>query len=203
MSVLLVAGRGGTVGSSVLPIALRVANIPRGKAGQFAITCVWLNIGCDEIWQTSRVTDRRPLIARLAPLMPQIAMAMRRNRGEVPAELKPAGRAGGRHIAALITLAIAGPMSVSELAQRLNMTVAHASLIVGELADAELVERDKDPGDRRRVIVTLSETAKPALNVMRQRNAAPLIRFLDELGDERASQFIDELELLLAKLLEE
>jgi DNA-binding MarR family transcriptional regulator len=143
---------------------------------------------------------RRRHIARLAPLLPQLGIALRRRRGELPEALKQAGGLGERHIAALVSLAVAGPAAVSELAERIDMTLAHASLVVGELADAGLIEREHDPHDRRRVIVSLSQTAMPAVEQMRNRHAGALIRFLAGLGDEEAERFIDQLTVLVACL---
>jgi DNA-binding MarR family transcriptional regulator len=146
------------------------------------------------------MTIRRRQIGRLAPLIPQLAFAWRRRSGEIPAAFKQAGRYGERHIGMLISLAIEGPGTVSELAQRLEMTPAHASLVVGELARAGLVDRDHDERDRRLIIVSLSDAAKPAVAEMRKRHAAPLLRFLDELDDEQADQFIDNLTRLVGHL---
>jgi DNA-binding MarR family transcriptional regulator len=100
----------------------------------------------------------------------------------------------------LVMLAISGPLSVSELAQRADMTVAHASLVVSELAKAGLVEREHDERDRRRILVSLSDTAKPAVAEMRRRNAEPVIAFLRELEEGQADQFIGTLSLLLTHL---
>ncbi len=138
-----------------------------------------------------------PAIARLAPLLPQLVLAFQRRAGELPAALRDAGRLGQRHVAVLVTLAISGPLSVSELAQRTDMTVAHASLVVGELATAGLVDRDHDPADRRRILVSLSGTAQPAVAEMRQRQAEPMLRFLDELSADEAETFIGQLSRLL------
>jgi DNA-binding MarR family transcriptional regulator len=109
-----------------------------------------------------------------------------------------AGRHGERHIGMLISLAIEGPGTVSELAQRMDMTPAHASLVVGELARAGLVERNHDERDRRLIIVSLSDKASTAVAEMRRRHAAPLLEFLGELGDEEADCFIDHLARLVA-----
>jgi DNA-binding MarR family transcriptional regulator len=132
--------------------------------------------------------------------MPELAFALRKRRGELPAALREAGRLGDRHISALISLAIAGPGTVSELAERMDMTVAHTSLVVGELAGAGLVDRDHDERDRRRIIVSLSDKAIPAVAEMRNRHAAPLRRFLSELDDEDADRFINQLTRLVACL---
>jgi DNA-binding MarR family transcriptional regulator len=146
---------------------------------------------------------RRRNIARLAPLLPQFALALRHRRGELPPALAQAGSLGQRHIAALVSLAIAGPATVSELAGRIDMSLAHASLVVGELADAGLVEREHDEQDRRRIIVSLSDAAVPAVEQMRDRHAGPLIRFLNRLDDEEAERFIDQLSALVGCLRED
>jgi DNA-binding MarR family transcriptional regulator len=132
--------------------------------------------------------------------MPELGFALRRRRGDLPPALKEAGRLGDRHISALVSLAVAGPATVSELADRLDMTTAHASLVVGELATADLVDRAHDERDRRRIIVSLSEKAKPAVAQMRDRHAAPLRRFLAGLSDAEAERFIDQLAMLIACL---
>jgi DNA-binding MarR family transcriptional regulator len=142
-------------------------------------------------------------VARLAPLLPQLVLAYQRRAGDIPAGLRGAAQLGQRHVGLLITLAISGPLSVSDLAQRTQMTLAHASLVVGELARAGLVDRDHDEQDRRRIIVSLSEAAKPAVAQMRHRNAEPVTRFLGQLDDEQAEAFISHLALLLACLRDE
>jgi DNA-binding MarR family transcriptional regulator len=142
-------------------------------------------------------------LARLAPLLPQLVLAYQHRAGDIPAGLKDAARLGQRHVGLLVTLAISGPLSVSDLAQRAGMTMAHASLVVGELARAGLVDRGHDERDRRRIIVSVSEAAKPAVAEMRRRNAEPVSRFLGQLDDEQAEAFISQLSLLLDCLRDE
>ena len=125
--------------------------------------------------------------------MPQLAFAWRRRSGEIPEGLREAGRHGERHIGMLISLAIEGPGTVSELGRRMDITTAHASLVVGELARAGLVERDHDERDRRLIVVSLSDAARSAVAEMRRRHAAPLVRFLGELDEDEADRFIDHL----------
>lgn len=132
--------------------------------------------------------------------MPELGFALRSRRGELPPALEEAGRLGDRHVSALVSLAVAGPATVSELARRMDMTVAHASLVIGELAEAGLVRRDHDERDRRRIIVSLSEKAKPAVAEMRNRHAEPLVRFLADLDDAEADRFIDQLATLIEYL---
>ena len=103
-------------------------------------------------------------------------------------------------MATLVSLGVAGPATVSELARRIGLSTAHASLVVGDLARAGLVERNHDENDRRRVVVSLSEAAKPAVAEMRDRHAPALSRFLSELGDEEAGRFIAHLSNLVTCL---
>ena len=144
----------------------------------------------------------RPHIARLAPLLPQLAFAIRRRAGAIPPALEVGGSHRERHIATLVSLGVAGPATVSELGRRMDMSTAHASLVVGDLARAGLVERDHDENDRRHIVVSLSEKAKPALAQMRDRHAAALARFLSGLEDDEAGRFIDHLSGLVACLNE-
>jgi DNA-binding MarR family transcriptional regulator len=143
---------------------------------------------------------RRQQIGRLAPLIPQLVFAWRRRSGEIPAAFRQAGGYGERHIGMLISLAIEGPGTVSALAGRLQMTTAHASLVVGELARGGLVERDHDERDRRLIVVSLSDAARPAVAEMRKRHAAPLLKFLGELDQDEADRFIDHLSRLVAHI---
>jgi DNA-binding MarR family transcriptional regulator len=145
----------------------------------------------------------RPHIARLAPLLPALVLAFRRRSGEIPESLKQAGRLGQRHIQALISLGISGPATVSELGERMETSTANASLVVGELARAGLVVRDHDERDRRRIVVSLSETAKPAVAEMRRRTAAPLLRFLADLDDVEAETFTNHLTTMISYLRDE
>ena len=146
------------------------------------------------------MSNSLPPIARLAPLLPQLVLTFQRRAGDLPDALRDAGRLGQRHVAVLVTLGIGGSLSVSDLAQRTGMTVAHASLVVGELAKAGLIERDHDPADRRRILVSLSATAQPAVAEMRERQAEPVLRFLSELNAEEAETFIAQFGRLLSLL---
>lgn len=141
-----------------------------------------------------------PYAARLAPLLPQLVLAYQRRAGDLPAALREAGQLGQRHVGMLVTLAISGPLSVSELAHRAGMTIAHASLVVGELAKAGLVTREHDERDRRRILVSLSAAAEPAVAEMRRRHAEPVLAFLHELDEGQADAFISALGQLLTHL---
>src|SRR5271154_1775850 len=76
-----------------------------------------------------------------------------------PRELHDAalrGSLGPRHMPALLAVAAAGPLSVSELARRLGLGLSTTSAIVGQLSRAGLLDRAEDDADRRRTIVRLN-----------------------------------------------
>jgi DNA-binding MarR family transcriptional regulator len=146
------------------------------------------------------LSNSRSSADQLAPLLPQLVLAVQRRAGALPAALPGAGPLGQRHVAVLVMLGAGEPLSVSDLAQRAGLTVAHASLVIGELSKAGLVERDHDPADRRRILVSLSGTAQPAVAEVRERQAKPVLQFLDELGADEAETFIAQLGRLLSLL---
>lgn len=80
------------------------------------------------------------------------------------------GRGSGR-VKALLWLA-EGPLSLSELADAVQVDAPYATLIVDNLQDRGLVERRTDPADRRRKLVALTpegrQAAQRALRVRRE-----------------------------------
>lgn len=134
----------------------------------------------------------------MSPLIPQLALAWLRARGRPPGVLQSAATGGARHIGVLSTLVVGGPNTVSGLAERVGISMPHASLVIGELAKAGLVDREPDPSDRRRVVVSLSANAQPAVEEMRRRHVQPLERFLAELDGDEASTFLGHLARLVA-----
>lgn len=89
-----------------------------------------------------------------------------------------------RHVAALAYLAVAGPISVSVLAERLGVARTTASLLVAELAAAGLVDRSEDRQDHRRTIVTVSPTHQFEVREMIEARLVPIRRAVAKLGPE-------------------
>jgi DNA-binding MarR family transcriptional regulator len=56
-----------------------------------------------------------------------------------------------------------GPMSLSGLAEAVGVDAPYATLIVDTLEERGLVERQPDPADRRRKLVTLTATGSKAI----------------------------------------
>lgn len=68
-----------------------------------------------------------------------------------------------RHLSLLSMLLLDGPLTVSELAERLSVAPTTVSLLVSELSGKGALRRRADPGDRRRRIVDLDDDVRPAV----------------------------------------
>jgi DNA-binding MarR family transcriptional regulator len=98
---------------------------------------------------------------------------------------------GPRHMPALLAVAAAGPLSVSELARRLGLGLSTTSAIVGQLSRAGLLERAEDEADRRRTIVRLNDKDREVIGGWAERAIAPLRGTLERLSPEARAQFME------------
>jgi DNA-binding MarR family transcriptional regulator len=98
---------------------------------------------------------------------------------------------GKRHAPALLAVAAAEPISVSELAKRLGLLLSSTSTIVGELSRAGLVERSEDDLDRRRTIVRVHEDYRDAMEGWLEIALAPIRNTLERLSPQARANFMD------------
>jgi DNA-binding MarR family transcriptional regulator len=98
---------------------------------------------------------------------------------------------GSRHGNALLAVAAAEPISVSELAKRLDLLLSSTSTIVGELSRAGLVERAEDENDRRRTIVRVHEDYRSAMEAWVAMAIAPIRRTLERLSPQARAHFME------------
>jgi len=96
-----------------------------------------------------------------------------------------------RHMPALLAVAAAGPLSVSDLARRLGLQLSSASTIVGELSRAGLVQRAEDPTDRRRTIVRLHDDYRETMTAWLEIATAPLRNTLERLTPQARHHFME------------
>ncbi|MFI1918570.1 MarR family winged helix-turn-helix transcriptional regulator [Nocardia sp. NPDC020380] len=76
------------------------------------------------------------------------------------------------HMAVLAALADFGPHAQRDLAVRLAIDPSDIAKIVEDIGALGYVERMRDPADRRRVTVALTETGRAALGEMHDETAA-------------------------------
>src|ERR1700680_441114 len=98
---------------------------------------------------------------------------------------------GKRHAPALLAVATAGPISVTDLAKRLGLLLSSTSTIVGELSRAGLLERAEDDDDRRRTIVCLHEDYREAMGAWLEVAVAPVRNALERLSPQARAHFME------------
>jgi DNA-binding MarR family transcriptional regulator len=86
-------------------------------------------------------------------------MVGRIKRAPIPERLQSFNLAP-RHLSLLAYLLFDGPLTVNELAARLEVAPATVSLMVGELSRKGIVDRREDDTDRRRTIVSIAEDSR-------------------------------------------
>jgi DNA-binding MarR family transcriptional regulator len=106
---------------------------------------------------------------------------------------------GPRHVAALQQL-LGGPVTVSELAARLALTLPTVSGVLADLDRADFVERHPDPADRRRTIVAIIPAQATLIGEWLDGAASPVARVLDKLSPDEQQTFLKAMDLLEAEL---
>jgi DNA-binding MarR family transcriptional regulator len=98
---------------------------------------------------------------------------------------------GKRHGPALLAVAAAEPISVSDLARRLGLLLSSTSTIVGELSRAGLLERAEDEEDRRRTIVRVHADYRDAMEEWLAMALGPLRTTLERLSPAAREHFME------------
>ncbi|WP_461012447.1 MarR family transcriptional regulator [Streptomyces capparidis] len=119
-------------------------------------------------------------------------MVGRAKRIRVPQEL--AGLAlAPRHLTLFAYLLLDGPLSVNELARRLEVAPTTVSLMVGELSRKGILDRREDEADRRRKIVSIAASHRPAIDAWLGRGATAWRNALAPLTPEQRGMFVETL----------
>lgn len=143
-------------------------------------------------------------VKRLLAALLEFSSVMRRD--EPPTESRDRGLAlgpllrkrglGPRHASALLTIALWGPMTVTDLARRHHVMVKTASLVAVQLEQAGLIDRHPDPRDRRRTVLSVAARKQRLVEQGLRRRAAVLRSTLDRLSPAQAEGLIRGLEML-------
>jgi len=134
---------------------------------------------------------------RLMQLFPRVIRGMRRWQDHAaPLVSAPLGP---RHVAALQQIR-GGPVTVSELAVRLGLTLPTVSGVLADLDRAGFVERHPDPADRRRTIVELTPAKAALTGEWLDGAASPIARVLDKLSPTEQEAFLKAMDLLETEL---
>ncbi len=89
-----------------------------------------------------------------------------------------------------------GPASVSDLAQALRVRPQSMAQTVGDLEAEGMVERNPDPDDRRRALVSLTAAGQARIEADRAAREGWLVKALEELPDSDRETIERSVELL-------
>lgn len=129
-------------------------------------------------------------IRALLLLMPR--MVGRVKRIPIPGEFQSLAL-GPRHLSLLSYLLFDGPMTVNDLAARLEIAPTTASLLVGELSRKGILLRREDDADRRRRIVSIAEDSRQAIEKWLGAGASAWRQALEPLTAGQRRLFVDTL----------
>ncbi len=96
-----------------------------------------------------------------------------------------------RHLSLLSMLLLDGPLTVSQLAERLSVAPTTVSLIVSELTQKDVLRRRADEADRRRRIVDLTDDVRPAVSHWLRPGAQAWREALDPLTPDQRRVVVD------------
>jgi DNA-binding MarR family transcriptional regulator len=94
------------------------------------------------------------------------------------------------HLQVITTLEADGPLSMTRLAEAMDVSVASATGIVNRMEERGLVERRHDSADRRVVLVHLTRRGSKVFEVMERFRRDRLAKVLDHLTDDELAAFL-------------
>lgn len=133
-------------------------------------------------------TDAAPVAGELRVVLGRLMRRLRREHGFSLAQGAVLGR-----------LDREGAQSVSDLAAKERMRPQSMAQTVSDLEAESLVERNPDPGDGRRALVSLTGGGRGLLDASRQRREGWLVRAIEDLPPEDRAT-VERAVVLLAHL---
>jgi DNA-binding MarR family transcriptional regulator len=130
-------------------------------------------------------------IRALLLLMPRLVG--RAKRTPIPERLRSLDLAP-RHLSLLSYLLFDGPLTINEIAARLEVAPATVSLMVGELSRKGVVDRREDDADRRRTIVSIADANRDAVDAWLARGAEAWRKALEPLTHQQRRLFVETLQ---------
>jgi DNA-binding MarR family transcriptional regulator len=141
--------------------------------------------------KTDKTLDESAI--ELATLLTEVFHSAKRRSGAPAPELQEAaerGELGPRHAPVVFAVALDNGLSVSQVAERVGLSLATTSLLVGELSRAGILTRSEDERDRRRTMVTVSENYEEWVRAWVGQVVEPMRRALERLSPRARADFL-------------
>src|SRR5262245_29090096 len=97
----------------------------------------------------------------------------------------------------LMLLSVGGETRMSDLAQRLGISLSTLSSLVEKLVEADFAQRRDDPRDRRNVLVSLSTQGNALLDTFQELGIRHLRDLLSQLDDAELNTVNQAVDLLV------
>ncbi|MDR0817788.1 MAG: MarR family winged helix-turn-helix transcriptional regulator [Clostridiales Family XIII bacterium] len=91
-----------------------------------------------------------------------------------------------------------GPMTAGALSRGMNLSSARVAAVLGKLEEKKFVERAMDISDRRKIVVSITDSGRTKVTEQRERMKAHLITVFKKLGKQDTEDFVR----LLAKVMD-
>ncbi len=138
---------------------------------------------------TLNVSDRRTRRATLDDLLDELtSWGPRERAGAFRHWLR--GSLSLVHLHVLTVLQVHGPLAMSKLADELDVSVASLTGIIDRMEGRELVERRRDPEDRRVIIVHQTPAGDAVFGEMAAERRKHLEPLLDRMTDTELESFL-------------
>ena len=142
--------------------------------------------------------DLHELLAR-APSVVGLLRRMQPPPGPIREAFEASGL-GPRHSRVLIVVCFRRELSVTAVAEHLDVSLPAASLLIGELDRAGLLTRVEDSRDRRRTLVRIHQDYEDAADEWLEARAAPWRATLARLSPRERQGFLEGWRILHSEL---
>jgi DNA-binding MarR family transcriptional regulator len=95
------------------------------------------------------------------------------------------------------------PMGLNQLAAKMGVSAPSASALVDRLVEKEVLSRETDPTDRRKVVLRIHPKAEAHMAAMHQRFQNAFERLARRVGDENVDRWFQVMQQIHAILEEE
>ncbi|NLK87168.1 MAG: MarR family transcriptional regulator [Clostridiaceae bacterium] len=103
---------------------------------------------------------------------------------------------------ALVEIGRAGSISLSELAELLNLENSTMSRTVNNLVNSGLVEREIDPKDRRYVSIKLTQSGMKVFEGIEKNMDLYFQKVLESISSDKQKQVVESLQILIEAISE-
>lgn len=109
----------------------------------------------------------------------------------------------GIQLKTAMQVSIHQPMSLNELAEKLGVSAPSASVMVDRLVEKQVLTRESDPSDRRRIQLNVHDRVQEDMNEMHQRFHRAFDHIAKKMGNETVDQWFEVMQQLDPLLREE